>query len=420
MAKPHDTASPWTVRVVPARKGARESGLYLRARRSRADGRREDRRVATHTTDPAEAERLRAALERDLNAGDRPRTILDVIDRRLSDLEADPHKSESSVWTFRRARRRFAELLGPLPVEDVDRSALLGARDALLRADPPLRPATVKGFMAAAAASWRWCEERGLVEGPWPRLPKIKPGERRKRPFTDAEVREVFTWIEDYQGGVWLPVFAVLVDTGRRVSEVVRLQGRDVQRDLLTVTIRAKGNRTEVVPVPAETMALVPEVPPTAYVFQSRGRGAKGPPQPDKHVGRGAVLRVLRKAVVAVGIPDGERLDLHSLRRAFVASAERAGVATDVGRRVTGHRTRAMWDHYQAEAVSDDLHAAVAQVRARRFGGDEGSGGASPNASPASPSKAKAPEGPNPQGLEELAVGLEPTASALRMPCSTN
>ena len=73
-------------------------------------------------------------------------------------------------------------------------------------------------------------------------------------------------------------------------------------------------------------------------------------------------------ALKAVGIADHQRLDTHSLRRAFCTTAEREGVPADVGRRVTGHRTRAMWEHYQEQAVGDDLRAVVERVhRARKI-----------------------------------------------------
>jgi len=39
---------------------------------------------------------------------------------------------------------------------------------------------------------------------------------------------------------------------------------------------------------------------------------------------------------------------------------------SDVGRRVTGRETRAMWEHYQAQAVGDDLHDVVDRVHAAR------------------------------------------------------
>jgi hypothetical protein len=37
-----------------------------------------------------------------------------------------------------------------------------------------------------------------------------------------------------------------------------------------------------------------------------------------------------------------------------------------VGRRVTGHKTLGMYQHYQEQAVGDDLHAVVQSVHNRR------------------------------------------------------
>ena len=51
-------------------------------------------------------------------------------------------------------------------------------------------------------------------------------------------------------------------------------------------------------------------------IFHAWGRSRR--PNRTKPCGREGALRVIKKAVAALGIADGDRLDLHSLRRAFV------------------------------------------------------------------------------------------------------
>lgn len=119
---------------------------------------------------------------------------------------------------------------------------------------------------------------------------------------------------------------------GRRVGEVCRLQGRDVDRRELTVTIRQKGNRVLVLPVTAETMAMLPEREPNEWLFPRRKRGGGVGP-----VRRDVVRGVIRKAIKALGIPDGERLD-----RIWVREVVRRAADEQAVRRVAAETARAV------------------------------------------------------------------------------
>lgn len=61
-----------------------------------------------------------------------------------------------------------------------------------------------------------------------------------------------------------------------------------------------------------------------------------------------------------------EMLDTHSLRRAWVATAKRNGVADAVGMKVSGHTREAIYDGYGRNTVGDNLVDAVQAVRAGR------------------------------------------------------
>ena len=82
----------------------------------------------------------------------------------------------------------------------------------------------------------------------------------------------------------------------------------------------------------------------------------------------GSVLGTVRRGIAALGIPDGERLDVHSMRRASAIDSHRAAVPVDVARRATGHEIVAMDHHDQREAGGDDVaevYRAVAAGPAR-------------------------------------------------------
>lgn len=125
---------------------------------------------------------------------------------------------------------------------------------------------------------------------------------------------------------------------------------------------------------------MIPPRQPNEWLFPRPARGG-GVTHPSRESIRAAIKKALK-------IPDAERLDTHSLRRAFCADAHRAGVPDDVTRRLTGHETQAMLMHYQRDAVGDDLRAAQAKVAAYRA--SRRAAGAAPGASPASPASSPA------------------------------
>ncbi len=338
--------------------------FVARVKEKTSRGWRDITRQSTECEDRAQAEAYCRELEQKLNSRQEPRTLADVVRARIQSL--DKVRGGRAADTFRVALRAVEQFADGVSVDCVDRTVVLKIREGLQsspgRAGEFMSPSTVKNRMAAIAAAWRWAQAHGKVKGEWPRLPRIKLGPRRKRGFTDAEVSSVLTWVSRYHDGRYLAAFSVLADTGSRSREILKLKGRDIQRQACEIVVRQKGGQTKSVPIPPGTMALIPEAGPDEYVFRSEFSRK----QEHGHVRAETILEVLGKATEALGIPDRERLDVHSFRRAFVAACERENIPTDVGRRITGHKTRAMWDHYQQEHVGDNLHDAVRRVKARR------------------------------------------------------
>lgn len=398
----------WTVTVRAPRPERRERYYSLRVRGP--GGVCEQRSTLLETREAAEleAERTRADLAAGLPASS-AWTLAAVCEARALSFESTGKAREARA--VRTAAKKVAPHLGELTAKTLDRAALLRALDAL-RAEGT-SAGNLKTVTNRVAAAWRWAESRGYVTTPWPRVRVAAGRGSRKRPYSGSEVEAVLSWVASYAGGRWLGLFSLLADTGRRSGELVRLRGRDVLRQELAVLVRQKGDGEGTaypVPVPAETMALLPEVAPDAFVFPCRDRRG-GVELGARHVRTESVLLVLRKALAALEVPDAARLDVHSFRRAFVSAAERAGIPTDVGRRVTGHKTRAMWDRYQAATVGDDLRAVVDRVRSSR------SSGSAPQPAPQAPPKTarrRPRTAPQPPAREEPREGFEPSTCALR------
>jgi integrase len=72
------------------------------------------------------------------------------------------------------------------------------------------------------------------------------------------------------------------------------------------------------------------------------------------------IRKMFRRACEQAGVPDAW---FHDLRRSFVTNARRRGVAESVVMRMSGHRTRAVFDRYNVVA-DEDVAAAVGQIEA--------------------------------------------------------
>lgn len=94
----------------------------------------------------------------------------------------------------------------------------------------------------------------------------------------------------------------------------------------------------------------------------------------------------LNKALKALGVRDPDKLDLHSFRRAAVATLKRH-IKDTLGMQITGHQDPVVYHNYQRNALGDDLRGAAqvlfeARDRLRKQNRGDGPQAASPAASP--------------------------------------
>ena len=79
-----------------------------------------------------------------------------------------------------------------------------------------------------------------------------------------------------------------------------------------------------------------------------------------------------RRACKAAKLADG--IWFHDLRRSFVTNARRRGVPESVVMRMSGHRTRAVFDRYNI-VEEDDLREAVRRIEAGSAKSSDGGSG---------------------------------------------
>jgi integrase len=154
------------------------------------------------------------------------------------------------------------------------------------------------------------------------------------------------------------PAFRLAYDTGMRKDEVRLLTWKQV--DLASGVIRLSHDDTktatarQVCLTEVATVALkeVPRHLASPHVFVSP-RTAR--PWSD-------LLGPFQRACEAAGVAG---VWFHDLRRSFVTNARRRGVAESVVMKMSGHRTRAVFDRYNVVDAAD-VRAAVALIEAAR------------------------------------------------------
>lgn len=346
------------VYVVAPRREKDGTKWQLLAKAPRASGARPKRKTSG-TSDRAEAEEVARAWEADLNGHHAPvgadASVAAVLDKHLAAREGDG-TAPGTLTTYRTAFKRVHDLLSLVRADQLDGPALARLRDALLAR--PLDGKTVNVTLSRVRSAWRWALELGHVKAPWPDV-KAAPAKRtKKRPMRPTELAAFLRWAGSYAGGRWLPFFSLAADTGARSGDLLALNGRDVDRERRRVWVR--GSKTDAphwAGVTARTLALLPTVGADEPLFAGqRGRLKTNAP-----------LVALRVGVKAIGIEDGDRLDVHSLRRTNVKEADRTGVSLGMAMRQTGHENPTVHLRYQRDHDDEEDMAAVADQIASRW-----------------------------------------------------
>jgi integrase len=152
------------------------------------------------------------------------------------------------------------------------------------------------------------------------------------------------------------PILLVAYDTGMRKGEVLNLRWSQLDRKTGAVRLAAEDTKTDMPRTVyltkrvQEALALLPRHLESDFVFVNPETGTRWSEQ------RKAFDRARR----AIGRED---LWFHDLRRSFVTNARRRQVPESVTMRMSGHRTRAVFDRYNI--VEDgDVRAAVQRIEA--------------------------------------------------------
>lgn len=201
----------------------------------------------------------------------------------------------------------------------------------------------------------------------------------------------------------WLrPLVVLAFDCGARREELRTLRHDQLVDDgtaILIVPRNTKTGRGRRIPLTSRAAATLKAFPRFGgdHVFVNPATG--------RPLAKSTIDEAFRGAVKAAGLKGaaGERVRFHDLRRSFATNARRRGVSETLIMRLTGHRTRAVFERYNIVDPAE-LDSAVATLEA---GSQRERGG------PAAPPPAPPGPGAQPPAPDLKALVAEAVRAAL-------
>ena len=239
-----------------------------------------------------------------------------------------------------------------LSQRDIDEYRNLRLAETTARGGPPC-PATLDRELATLKRTFSYAVECGrLQSNPLAHVKLLrKPNVRQV-----AIDEETFAKLVHGASRELRPILVVAYDTGMRKGEILNL--RWSQLDLKAGTIRlgaedTKTNKARTIYLTTRALEVLQQLPRQlrsdhVFVNPSTGKG---------WVNMNGPFEQARKAI---GRPD---LWFHDLRRSFVTNARRRGVPESVVMKMSGHRTRSVFDRYNV-IEDEDVRTAVKAIEA--------------------------------------------------------
>ena len=154
------------------------------------------------------------------------------------------------------------------------------------------------------------------------------------------------------------PILLMAYDTGMRKGEILSLQWAQVDLKAGTIELRAQDTKTSQPRLIILTARLVKEL----EALPRHIRCTNVFVNPKTGNAWNTIYKVFQRACTDVGL---EGLWFHDLRRSFVTNARKRGVPESVIMRMTGHKTRNVFERYNI-VDDDDLRQAMRMIESGR------------------------------------------------------
>jgi len=295
--------------------------------------------------------------------------LLTMVDVWLAERIMKPRQ----VIDYRRAVTKFNAWLAnnkkPTTLEGVSRR-IAGSyiTEAFVRAGVNTR--TANKDISSLSSFWKWAERKGIVEANvWQGQSLAKqqtPKGLDKRPFTDAEMKALFT---GNASPILRDFMSIAALSGMRIDEIAKLRVRDIVNDCFDIVEAKTTAGVRMVPIHSGLKGIVGQ----------RMTGKAGDdwlfpelpePKPGSAVERSQYVvkafTTYRRRVKVNDVPPGarqSRVDFHSFRRWFITKAEQAHQPPHFISALVGHKREGMTlGRYSAGPEVEQFRAVVEAV----------------------------------------------------------
>lgn len=246
-----------------------------------------------------------------------------------------PHKSKNTRKEYIRiVDTELIPKLGEYPIDEIDKHQIIEMLDekAYGKGDADPAPRMANSIRTRLSRIFNFGIERGYVKNnPVRQTSKYPEGEKKRdRFYSDKEIRELWTYFEDWQAPT-PSVFKMLLITGQRKTETMHMKWNDIKGDVWTIPAEiAKNNQDHPVLLSDFAQEIINDQRPRSgdsdYVFES--------PERDNEP-----LETIKRAKETIqkhsNIPDFRP---HDLRRTFATNLAKLKVDRTVLGKILNHK----------------------------------------------------------------------------------
>jgi site-specific recombinase XerD len=278
------------------------------------------------------------------------------------------HLSANTIAAYRQDIAELREHLGDDPnIASVRGKDILGYRQFMMRSKG-LAPATIKRRLTCARSMFKWLKRTGIIaSSPFDALSlTIRIPRRLPRCLTTEDAASLLRAADSFDVQTTM-MLSLLLATGMRVGELVRLRVEDVDASTGCIKVFGKGSRERVVFAGSAALRKLIEAHLLAQKHATRGRRRFFILSRGRGVSVAYVRTCLAKVAQVADISG--RVTPHMLRHTAATLLLEAGTDIRFIQQLLGHRsivTTQIYVHVSDQALRSELMRADVLSRLQR------------------------------------------------------
>jgi site-specific recombinase XerD len=231
----------------------------------------------------------------------------------------------------------------------MESKAAIGLRIGELR-NRGVRPVSINTYLRCMKAYFRWAQQEGHITEEI-KIGYLKAEQKVLATLSPEQIQRFIAATAKGRNQIRChTVVCLILDTGLRISEALRLTREDLDFDNLTIHVLGKGGKHRIVPMSFELRKLLfrfvtRQNPPLRFPFGTRNNSRM-------------TVRNFQRDLAAFGQRlgiSGVRLSPHTLRHTFAVSYLRAGGNLYYLQRILGHSSITTTERYLRSLGVEDL-----------------------------------------------------------------